>query len=131
MRDSLTCLRSFADDFGAELIGGGLQSSHVVNREKGVVVLAEADVGTIELMFNEAVAVEVVGGLEREERADAHNDGAEYFIANVEVVVSEAAALVSDDAVIGVFGGIFRHRDAEGRPHLHAFENKIHAVGIV
>jgi hypothetical protein len=43
-------------------------------------------------MFNEAVAVEVVRGLEREERAHAHNDGAEYFIANVEVVVKEVAA---------------------------------------
>jgi hypothetical protein len=41
-------------------------------------------------MFNEAEAVEVVRGLEREERAHAHNDGAAYFIANVEVVVSEA-----------------------------------------
>jgi hypothetical protein len=29
---------------------------------------------------------------------------------------------VSDDAVIGILGGIFRHRDAEGRPQFHAFE---------
>jgi len=81
-------------------------------------------------MLNEAMAVEVVCGLEGEERADAHHDGAERLIANVEVVVREAAALVSDDAVIGILGGIFRRRDAEGRSQFHAFENKIHAVGI-
>ena len=50
------------------------------------------------LVFNEAMAVEVVCGLEWKERAHAHHDGAEHFIADVEVVVGEAAALVSDDA---------------------------------
>src|ERR1700758_4582387 len=82
---------------------------NVVNREKRVVVLAEADVGTIELLFNEAVAVEVVCCLERKERAHAHNDRAQHFIADVEIVVGEAAALMSDNPVIGVVGGIFRH----------------------
>src|SRR5215470_8351607 len=43
----------------------------------------------------------------------------------------KAAALASDNAVIGVLGGIFRHGDAEGGSDLQAFENKIHAVGLV
>src|SRR5215475_3978868 len=119
-----------ANDFRAELIGGGLQRRHVADREKRVVVLAEVDVGLLELMFNEAMAVEVVCGLERDERAHAHNDRAEHLIVNVKVVVSEAAARPGDDAVIGIPGGIFRHRDAEGRSHFHAFENKIDAVVI-
>src|SRR5215469_5894598 len=58
-------------------------------------------------------------------------DRAEHFIADVEVVVGEAAALVSDNPVVGVLGGIFRHGDAEGGSDLHAFENEVHAVGIV
>jgi len=45
--------------------------------------------------------------------------------------VGEAAALVSDNPVVGVLGGIFRHGDAEGGSDLHAFENEVHAVGIV
>src|SRR5215469_444385 len=123
-------VESLANDVRAELIGGGLQCRHVADRKKRVVVLAEADVGRLELMLNEAMAVEVVCSLEGEERAHEYHDRAEHLIANVEVVVSEPAALVSDDAVIGIIGGIFRHRDAEGRSHFHAFENKIDAVGI-
>jgi hypothetical protein len=34
----------------------------IINRHKGVVVLAEADLGVSELMLDEVVAVEVVGG---------------------------------------------------------------------
>ena len=82
-------------------------------------------------MLDEAVAVEVVGRLEGEEGPHAHHDGSKHFIANVKVVVSEATTLVSDDTVIWVFGGIFRHSDAERRSHLHALEDKIHAVGIL
>src|SRR5215471_8123219 len=80
--------------------------------------------------FNETMAVEIVCGLERDERAHAHHDRAEHLIVNVKVVVSEAAACLGDDAVIGIPGGIFRHRDAEGRSDFHAFENKIDAVVI-
>src|SRR5215472_6127155 len=123
MRESLTCLRSLggefraehegpvvellANDFRAELIGGGLQRRHVANRKKRIVVLAEVDVGSLELMFNETMAVEIVCGLERDERAHAHHDRAEHLIVNVKVVVSEAAARLGDDAVIGIPGGIF------------------------
>src|SRR5215471_15279730 len=94
-------------------------------------IIAEVDVGSLELMFNETMAVEIVCGLERDERAHAHSDRTEHLIVNVEVVVSEAAARLGDDAVIGIPGGIFRHRDAEGRSHFHAFENKIDPVVIV
>ena len=55
---------------------------------------------------------------------------AEDFVADVEVVVGEAAALARQDAVIGVLGGIFRHADAKGRPLLHALEDVIDAVAI-
>src|SRR6516162_6857513 len=50
----------FANDVGAQLVGGGLERSDVVNRQEGIVVLAEADLRTIELLLDEAVAVEVI-----------------------------------------------------------------------
>jgi len=44
----------FANDVGAQLVGGGLERSDVVNRQEGIVVLAEADLRTIELLLDEA-----------------------------------------------------------------------------
>src|SRR5580698_9226435 len=69
--------------------------------------------------------------LEGEEGGHTHHQGAENFIADVEVVVGEAAALVGKDAVVRVLGGVFRHADAEGRPLLHALQDVIDAVGVV
>jgi len=79
---------------------------------------------------DEAVAVEVVGRLEGEERGHPHHHGAENVIADVEVVMCEAAALAGDDAVVRVLAGIFRHADAKGWPLLHALEDEIDAVGV-
>src|SRR5215469_5244829 len=78
--------------------------------------------GMSELMLDEAVAVEVVGGSEREEGGHTHDDRAEHFVVDVEIVVGKTAPLVGEDTVVGVLGGIFRHGDAEGRSDLHAFE---------
>lgn len=89
-----------ANDIGAQLIGGRLEDGHIVNRYKGVVVLAEADLGVSELMLDEVVAVEVVGGSEREERSHTHHDRAEHFVVDVKIVVGEATPLVCEDAVI-------------------------------
>src|SRR6516225_5554773 len=44
--------------------------------------------------------------------------------------MSEAAALVSEDAVVRVLRGIFRHGDTEGRSLLHAFEDEVNAVAV-
>ena len=69
-------------------------------------------------MLDEAVAVEVIGGLEREERGHPHHHRAQSFVANIEIVVREAAALGGEDPVMRVLGGIFRYADPEGRPPL-------------
>jgi hypothetical protein len=37
-----------------------------------------------------------------------------HFIMDVEVIMSEVAALIGEDAVVRVLRGIFRHADAEG-----------------
>ena len=65
------------------------------------------------------------------ERGHPHHHRPQNFIADVEVVMGEAAALVGEDAVVRVLGGVFRHGDAEGRPLLHALEDEVDAVGVV
>ena len=57
-------------------------------------------------------------------------DWTENFIADVEVVVREAAPLASQDAVVGILSGILRHGDTEGRPLLHALEDEVDAIDI-
>src|SRR4249919_1189233 len=75
--------------------------------------------------------IEIVGGLEGEERGHPHHHRTENLVADVEVVVGEAATLAGEDAVVRVLGGIFRHADAEGWTLLHAFEDEIDAVGVL
>ena len=90
--------------FWAQSVGRGLQRGHVVDGQKGIIVLAEAYSRTLEFLLDEAVAVEIIGGPEGEERGHAHHHGAEHLIADVEVVVREAAALVGENAVMRVLG---------------------------
>ena len=100
-QDQRPIVEPLADDLRAQPIGGGLQRGHVIHREKGVVGLAEADPRSVQLLLDEAVAIEVIRGLERQERGDPHDHRAEGFVADVEIVVGEAAALTRQDAVIG------------------------------
>ena len=57
--------------------------------------------------------------------------GAEHFVADVEVVVREAALLAGQDAMIGIFGGKLRHGHPKAWSLLHALENEVHAVGTL
>src|SRR5262249_61681515 len=74
-------------------------------------IISKPDICTIELLLDEAVPVEVVRGLEGEERRHPHDHGAHDFIADVEVVVSEAALLAGQDAVSWILGRALRDRD--------------------
>jgi hypothetical protein len=120
----------FADDVGAQSVGSGLEGSDVVNRQEGIVILAEADLGTIEFLPDEVVTVELICRLEGEEGSDAHHHGAENFIEDIEVVVREAASLAGEDAVVWILGRILRHADPEGRPQFHTLEDEIDAIGV-
>jgi hypothetical protein len=117
-----------ADDVRAQPVGSGLQRRDVIHRQERIVVLAEADLRAGELSFDEAVAVKVIGGLEREERGHPHHHRTQHFVVDVEVIMGEAAALVGEDTVVRVLRGIFRHADAEGRSLLHALEDEVDAV---
>ena len=70
-------------------------------------MLAEADPRPLQLLLDEAVAVEIVGGLEGEEGSHPHNHRSERLVADIEVVMREAAALVRDDAVVRALAGYF------------------------
>ncbi len=75
-----------------------------------------ADV-TLQLLLDEAVAVEIVGGLEREEGSHPHNNHrSERLVADIEVVMREAAALVRDDAVVRVLGRVLRQAGLNWTP---------------
>ena len=66
-QDQGPVVEPFADDFRAQSVGGGLQRDDVVDGQEGIVVFAEADLRPLEFLFDEAVAVKIVGGLEGKE----------------------------------------------------------------
>jgi len=103
----------FADDRRTEPVGGSLQGRDIVDGEEGVIVLAETDSAFHEFPLDERMTVEPIGGVEREEGGHANDDGSQDLIPDIEVGMREAAALMRQDAVVGVLGGIFRHTDAE------------------
>ena len=75
---------------GAELVGGRLQGLRVGGGEKGIVVFAKRHALTAEFDLDEVVAVQIIGRLERQERADAHGQRADHRVADVEVVMQVA-----------------------------------------
>src|SRR4249919_991290 len=59
-QDQGPIVEPLADDGGAQFVCGRLEGGDIVNSEEGVVVLAKADLGSIELLLDVAVAVEVI-----------------------------------------------------------------------
>ena len=74
--------------------------------------------------------VEPVGSVEGEKSGNAEDDRPEDFIPNVEIIVGEATALVRQDAVVGILGGIFGDGNAEGAALFPTRENEINAEGV-
>src|SRR6516162_1530422 len=119
-----------ADDLRAQPVGRRLQCRWIGDGKKGVVVLAEADAGPLQLLLDEAVGVQVVSGLEGKEGCDEQDHWPKHLVADVEVVVREAAALMGKDAVMRVLARIFGQADAVGRPLLQALDDEVDATGI-
>src|SRR6516164_9048296 len=105
--DQRPVVEPFADNRRTELVGGGLQRRDVVDSKKGIVGLAEADLPPLQFLLDETVTIEVIAGLEWEERGDPHHDWTEDLIADVKIIMREAAALVRQDPVIGILVGYF------------------------
>ncbi len=121
----------FADDRRAEAVGGGLQGCHIVHGEERIVVFAESDLAARQFSFDERVAVEVIGGVEREKTCHAHDDGAEHLIAEVEVVMCEAAALMRQNPIVRIGCRVLWDADPKGPTLLHAFEDEVDTVSVL
>ena len=87
-----------------------MQRGQIGGGEERVVVFAEAHGLALELARDEGMAVQIVGGLERQEGADAHHQGAEHLVPDVEVVVRVARPLPRHDSVVWVVGGVLSGR---------------------
>src|SRR6202008_3252127 len=129
-QDQSPIVEPLADDGGAQFVGGSLQGTDIVNGEETICVLAKGDLVAIELLLDEVVAVEVIRRLEGKERRHTHDHGTEDFIADVEVVVGEAALLPGQDAVVGILGRELRRWVTKARPRLHALEDEVDAVSV-
>ncbi len=121
-------IQALADHLSGKAVGGALEGGGVVNGEEGIVVLSEADLGPVHFLFDEGVAVEIVGGLEREECRHAHHHRPQRFVPQVEIVVHETAALLGQDAVVGIIGGELGLGAAEAGSLLHGLEDEVDAV---
>ena len=86
-----------------------MQSRHIVHGKEGVVILVKTDSSALQFPLDEGVAVEPVGGMEREETGHTDDDRSQKFIPDIEVVMGEAAPLLRQDTVIRVLSGILRH----------------------
>ena len=117
-----------ADDLWTESISRCLQRRCILHGEEGIVVLAEADVGPLQLLLDERVAVEPIRGVEREEACHAQDDGPQNFIPNVEVVMGETAALRAQNAMVWILGRELGNRATESGALFHALENEIDAI---
>src|SRR5262249_13177929 len=94
-------------------------------------IIAKGDLRALQLLLHEAVPVEVIRRLEGKECRHAHHEGPENFIADVEVVVGEAALLTGQDAVIWIFGRKLRDGDTKTRSLLHALEDEVNTEGVL
>src|SRR3954453_17497733 len=118
-------IQSLADDVGAQPVSGGLQCAGIIDGQKRIIILAEADLLTDKLALDEVMAVEVVADLERQEGTDAHGQGTEHRVSDIEVRVRVPATLPADDAVVGVSSRVPRNAGAEGGSHFHTLEDEI------
>jgi hypothetical protein len=91
-----------ANDIRGEAVGCGWQGGGVIDRQEGIVVFAKGDFLPVQLLLDKGVAVEVVGGLEWKEGGDAQHHRTQSFIPQVEVVMGESAALLSEDPMVWI-----------------------------
>src|SRR5438105_3965131 len=106
--------KALPDYFRGEAVSGRLQGFGINHGQEGIVVFAEGDALPVQFVFDEAVTVQAVGGVKREEAGDPHDHRSQHRIAEVEVVMSEAAALPGEDTVVGVGSRILGSGGSEG-----------------
>ena len=123
-------LQALADDLRAEAIRGSLEKFWVFDCEECVIVLAERDFEPLKFSFDKGMAVEVIGSLKREEGTDTQDHRTQDFVADVKVIMGEAAALWRQDPMVGILGGELRHCGTKSRPLFHAFKDEINPITV-
>ena len=114
----------------AEPIGSGLEGLGVGSSHKGVVLFAELGSLAFQFYRDEVMAVEPIGGVKGQEGSHSEHQGSQSGVANIEVVVSEAAAAFAQDLVIRISGSELGLTGAQRGSLLHALENKVDTVAL-
>jgi hypothetical protein len=76
------------------------------------------------------MTIDPVAGGEGEKRTDAQDDGAEDFIANVEVVVGVTRPLPPEDAIVRILGRVLRLTGAEVGAGFRGFADEVDAKAL-
>ena len=64
-------IEPFLQQLGGQAVGSFLEGLGVIHGQKGVILFSERDAGSIQFGFEKGVAVNPVGGLEREKGGDS------------------------------------------------------------
>lgn len=123
-------IEPLADELWAKPIGSRLKSLGVGNGKKSVVVFAELDCGTFQFDLDEVMTVEPIGGVKGQEGSHSEHQGSQSRVADIKVVVGEAAAAFAQDLVIRISGGELGLSRAQGGSLLHALEDEIDSIAL-
>ena len=114
----------------AKPIGSGLKSLGVGNGNKSVVVFAELDSAAFQFYLDEVMTVEPIGGVKGQEGSHSEHQGSQSWVADIEIVVGEAAAAFAQDLVIRISAGELRLSRAQGGSLLHALEDEVDPITL-
>lgn len=119
-----------ADELWAKPIGSRLKSLGIGNRKKSIVVFAKLDCAPFQFYLDEVMAVEPIGGVKGQEGSHSQHQGSQSGVADIKVVVGEAAAAFAQDLVIRISGGELGLSRAQGGSLLHALEDKVNPIAL-
>lgn len=77
------------------------------------------------------MSIEVVGGLEGEKGSDSHHHGAQHRVPNIEVIMGETRAALSQDGIVGVLGCEFGLNATEAGTLFHTLKDKVNTVTVL
>src|SRR5258705_472199 len=94
-------VESLANDLRTEPVCGGLEFGGIIDGQEGIVVLAETDLGMPQFLFDEGMAVEIVGGALAEDLLADHGQ-AQDLTEKMDYLLGprQAAQITVDDDAI-------------------------------
>jgi hypothetical protein len=85
-------VEALLQQFWGKPVGSLLECRGVIHGDKGVILLSEGDASSVQFSFQERMAVDIVGSLEREKRGNSQDHRTQLRISKVEVIMGKAAA---------------------------------------